>query len=72
MTDEIYVYFVKLPRRISEMVSVGPNGYSIYIDTDLDEKGRVEAYRHAMRHIMRDDFSGDDVQAIEYLAHSEE
>ena len=72
MTDEIYVYFVKLPPRVSEMVSVGRDGYSVYIDSDLDEDARQRAYKHALRHIERDDFSGDDIQAIEYLAHEVE
>ena len=72
MTDDVFVYLVKLPPRISEMVSVGPDGYSVYIDSDLDMRGRTKAYRHALKHIERDDFSGEDVQAIEYLAHGED
>ena len=67
--DDVYVFFVKLPPKVAEMVTVGPDGYSVYIDSDLSDKARLRAYKHALRHILNNDFAGDDVQTIEQAAH---
>lgn len=67
--DNVYVYLTKLPPRVAEFVAVGPDGYSVYIDSDLTDEARLAAYKHALRHIERDDFSGEDVQKIEKAAH---
>lgn len=67
--DQIYVYFVKLPLRVSEMVTPCLEGYTVYIDERLDEAHRLEAYQHALEHIKRHDFEKDDVQQIESEAH---
>ena len=67
--DQIYVYFVKLPFRVNEMVTPCLEGYTVYIDERLDEAHRLEAYRHALEHINHHDFERADVQQIEADAH---
>ena len=53
------------------MVTPCDGGYTVYIDDRLDQAGRREAYRHAVRHIARDDFVKGDVQEIEIEARKE-
>lgn len=66
---DVYVYCVKLPFGIREMVTPCLEGYTVYIDERLDEAHRLEAYRHALEHIRRHDFEKNDVQQIESEAH---
>ena len=68
--DDIYVYFVHLPRHIREMVAPCLSGYTVYIDKDLTHEQQQSAYLHALRHIKRKDFEKSDVQVIESEAHS--
>lgn len=43
---------------------------TIVIDSDLDERGRIEAYMHELRHMERNDFeSGRSADAAEQTAH---
>lgn len=43
---------------------------TIVIDSDLDERGRIEAYMHELRHMERNDFeTGKNVDASEQTAH---
>ena len=67
--DDVFVYCVNLPENVSEMVVPCLSGYTVYIDVKLSYEEQLEAYRHAMRHILNDDFSGDDADAIEGSCH---
>lgn len=67
--NDVYVYLVSLPAGIHEMVASGVDGYTVYIDEKLSEPGRLEAYRHALRHIINNDFEKESVQEIEFEAH---
>ena len=67
--DEIYTYFTRLPDRIREIVRPCADGYTVYIEESLDHDARLDAYQHAIDHIERDDWSKDNVQAIESHAH---
>lgn len=69
MRDDIYVYFISLPDKIHEVVLPCEDGYTVYIDINLDEKGRIDAYNHALRHVTNNDFEKEDVQEIEFDAH---
>ena len=53
MVDEnyVYVYLVDMPPQTHEMVTPCADGYTVYIDASLDDKHRMEAYEHALRHI---------------------
>ena len=68
--DNIYTYLMKLPPKIHEMVTPCEDGYTVYINNELDEKHRVIAYKHALTHIINNDFDSDEsVQEIEKGAH---
>lgn len=44
--------------------------YTLVIDSDLDEDGRLNAYMHELRHIERDDFDrGRNADMAELIAH---
>ena len=70
MTVETYTYLTALPDGINEMVCPCADGnYTIYINDRMDPEHRQQAYRHALRHIERNDFEKDNVQEIEEAAH---
>ena len=46
-------------------------GYTIYINDKLSPEGRREAYRHALHHIVNNDFEKTDVNKIEVEAHKQ-
>lgn len=70
--DDIYVYVVDMPTTAAEMVMPCTGGYTIYLNAKLTQEERVKAYRHALRHVERNDWDKTDVQEIEYEAHKEE
>lgn len=70
--DEVFTYLVPLPAGINEMVTPCADGFTVYIDSDLDEAHRIRAYNHAIRHIKRGDFSKSDVGMIETENHKED
>lgn len=67
---DTYVYCVKLPKGVSEMVTPGAdNDYTVYINKDLPPDKQIAAYQHALRHVERNDFGMLNVQEIEEKAH---
>lgn len=69
--DDVYVYRVKLPGRHREAVMACKDGYTVYIDEDLDDVQAIKAYHHALKHIRCGDcdWNGGDAQQIEADAH---
>ncbi len=68
--SDYYVYRMKLPNGINEMVTPGAeNDYTIYINSALPYDKQIAAYRHAIRHCERNDFGRNDVGEIESDAH---
>ena len=68
----IFVYLVDLPDGINEMVTSGVDSFTVYIDRNLSDKKRKEAYEHAMKHINMGHFDIDcdlNVNEMEYEAH---
>ena len=63
--DDIYVYLVDLPGKIHEMVTPCADGFTIYIDSKLDDDRRYDAYLHAMYHIANGDFEKHNADLIE-------
>ena len=63
--DEFFVYIVPMPDGVREFVTPCADGYTVYIDEKLDERHRMEALQHAVRHAMNGDFFDPDVQQIE-------
>ena len=70
--NDIFVYLVKLPEGIDEVVLPCFDGYTIYIDPSLSHSEQLKAYKHALHHINNHDFEKSDVQKIEYEAHRKE
>ena len=68
--DDVFVYHIKLPPGIEEVVMPCLDGYTVYIDINLDHDHRVKAYEHALWHIQNHDFERPDVQDIESEAHN--
>lgn len=68
---EVYVYLTDLPEGIHEAVTPCLGGFTVYIDNRLTYEDRIKAYKHAMYHILNDDFDRNDVQQIEAEAHHE-
>lgn len=66
---DIYVYIVKLPDKVNELVTPCEGGYTVWLSDRLDDEHRRKAYRHALRHIRNNDFEKDDVQQVEKDAH---
>lgn len=45
--------------------------YTILINAKLSDRGQVLAYKHALKHIVNEDFEKENVQEIERHAHME-
>ena len=67
--DDIFLYFVKLPEGIDEVVLPCFDGYTVYIDPTLSYDQQLEAYNHALHHIRNHDWEKYDVQEVETEAH---
>ena len=67
--DDVFVYCIRLPAGIDEMVLPCADGYTVYISDQLDQEHRIKAYHHALRHIRKRDIEKRDVQLIEMYAH---
>ena len=67
--DNIFPYSVKLPDGINEMIVPCCDGYTVYIDNRLSDDDMKEAYEHAVRHILGNDWEKDDIQQIEEENH---
>jgi hypothetical protein len=71
MTPDVNVVLLNLPTNTSEAVTENPDGsYTTIINSRLSNERQLKAYEHAMKHIENNDFKNSDVQAIEYVAHS--
>ena len=67
--DDIFVYAIDLPPSIHEYIMPCADGYTVYINRNLCERKRFEAFEHAMTHIRNGDFDRFNVQEIECSAH---
>lgn len=57
--------------RTHEIVTPNSDGtYTVFLNARLSYQQQVSAYRHALSHIVNDDFSKGDVQQIESAAHN--
>lgn len=46
------------------------DSYTILLNARLSHERHLESYKHAMQHILEDDFEKQDVSEIEFDAHS--
>lgn len=70
--DDIFTYIVSLPIGVDEVVLPCAEGHTLYLSDRLDKTARIRKYRHAVQHIMDNDFQKTDVQEIEYDAHGKD
>lgn len=71
MVNDIFVYCIKMPRGVPEMVVPCADGYTVYISDQLTTEAQRDKYAHALRHIQNGDHdNGGDVQQIEGEAHA--
>ncbi len=65
------VHFIKFPTgKVKESVVENEDGsFTIFIDDSLNREMQEEAFSHAMKHILGDDFTKDNVDVIELDAH---
>lgn len=63
--DDIYIYIAPLPNTVNECVTPCPDGFTVYINEKLSRPQQIKAYRHAVSHIIGNDFEKEDVQEIE-------
>ena len=69
---DIWVYEYPLPG-INEVVRQNEDGsYTILVSESLQKFKQLEALNHAIRHIIREDWQGGDVNDIERETHAEE
>lgn len=67
--DDVYVYLAPLPGRTKEAVMPCADGYTVYLNSNLDRTANLEGYMHALKHIIENDFEKENVQEIEAKAH---
>ena len=68
----VNVFLVDFPNSGREMIIPNEDdSYTILINAKLSYESQLKAYEHAMQHILNDDFSKNNVQEIEAVAHGE-
>lgn len=70
MKPDINVFLMNLPGKKNEVIIENEDGsYTIVIDDQLSQEGKLQAYSHAYRHIESNHFEKDNVQEIESETH---
>lgn len=72
MRIDYQVHLISFPtKKVREAVVENEDGsYTIFIDSALTAERQRKAFRHAMKHILGDDFRKHDVNQIEKEAHN--
>ncbi len=73
MIDRIdyQVHFIKLGNNVKEAVTRNEDdSYTIFIDSRLCKEEQNNAFLHAIKHILQNDFDKTDVNLIELEAHT--
>lgn len=72
MMIDYQVRLINFPNpKTKETVTENDDGsYTIFIETSLSKKSQQEAFLHAMKHILGNDFDKVDVNKIERQAHN--
>ena len=66
LTESIGVYLIDMDTMIEEQVVLNDDGsFSIFINARLNRERQMDAYQHALRHIMNADFEKDCADDIE-------
>lgn len=74
MTVDYQVQLIQLPSsKTKELVVPNEDGsYTIFIEASLSKEQQQESFRHAIKHILGDDFTKNDIDKIEKAAHNAE
>ena len=65
------VHFIKLGNNVKEAVTRNEDdSYTIFIDNRLCKEEQNNAFLHAIKHILQNDFDKTDVNLIELEAHT--
>lgn len=68
--EEINVQLLNMDTMIPEhLVKNADDSYTIFLNARLSQENRLKSYYHALQHIRNEDFSKEDVQSIENIAH---
>lgn len=72
MMIDYQVQFINFPNsKTKEAVTENADGsYTIFIETSLSLQAQQEAFKHAMEHILGNDFEKIDISRIEKQAHN--
>lgn len=73
MTDRIdyQVRFIKMNGNVKEAVTKNEDdSYTIFIENRLSKEAQNDAFLHAIKHILQNDFDKTDVNLIELEAHT--
>lgn len=66
--DDIFVYFLPLPGKVKEAVTMNEDGsYSVFIKESLSPEDKLKAWNHARRHIQSLDFENRDAKDVQEI-----
>ena len=71
MSIDYHVKLIQFPTsKVKEsVVKNEDDSYTIFIESSLSFSEQQKVFRHAMEHIIRNDFEKEDVDNIEYYTH---
>ena len=74
LTVDYQVQLIQLPsNKTKELVVPNEDGsYTIFIEASLSKEQPQEYFRHAIKHILGDDFTKNDIDKIEKATHNAE
>ena len=72
MTIDYQIQLIQCPnKKVKESVVENEDGsYTIFIESSLSKDKQQDAFKHAMKHILGDDFTKYNIDKIEFDAHS--
>ena len=69
--ENINVQLLNMDTKIPEqLVKNDDDSYTVFLNARLSQESRIKSYMHALRHIEKNDFENENVQAIESEAHA--
>ena len=71
MTIDYQIQLIQFPnKKVKESVVENEDGsYTIFIESSLSKDKQQDAFKHAMKHILGDDFTKYNIDKIEFYAH---
>lgn len=70
MNDDVFVQYIDMDTLIKEHVFANADGsYTIFINARLNMEQQLEAYMHALGHIIHGDFDYDNIRTVDEIEH---